>query len=411
MPTVSIIVPVYNAEKYLGWCVNSILAQTFRDLEVILVNDGSRDGSLEICRNYEKLDSRVRVIDIPNGGVSNARNTGLAAATGEFVQFVDSDDVVKPGITAALLHAIQLYKADLAICGFSIVEMQGDKAINRIDLSTECMGAECVLEKEQFLQQLPYLFWESSVMEGPYNRIFRREILLKKGLRFLSDMKYGEDCMFNIAYYGQCRRVVLLSQCYYYYMWQEGQSLSRRYLPDLFANQRRQLEALESLVKSNGAETKKGRFFFANYAASQVVKCLRMLLNPACPLCEDEKKLAVWEIMQHPHVSGWFAQAEYIQSEYRALSIYFENRDVGGLLKKLQEIEGGAAVLPSVPAGGRAGRLNRLLCKCCHGLRRLFKRGKIHHLAEITELNLRTVGMKTTFQRMGRKLKRKLLRR
>ena len=106
MPKVSIIAPVYKVETRVGWCINSILKQNYRDFELILVNDGSPDDSLRILRNYEKLDSRVRVLDIPNQGVSNARNTGMQAARGEYIQFVDSDDVVDPDYTKTLLETL-----------------------------------------------------------------------------------------------------------------------------------------------------------------------------------------------------------------------------------------------------------------------------------------------------------------
>ena len=92
---VSIIVPIYNTEKYLRKCVDSILKQTYENLEVILVNDGSPDNSLEICREYERLDSRVKVINKKNGGLSSARNAGLEICTGKYITFVDSDDYLK----------------------------------------------------------------------------------------------------------------------------------------------------------------------------------------------------------------------------------------------------------------------------------------------------------------------------
>ena len=109
---VSIIIPVYNAEKYLGYCLNSIVSQTYKNLEIILVNDGSTDDSLKICDNYAFLDSRVRVINIANRGVSNARNVGLKAATGEYIEFADADDVLNPQMVATLVDKMDTYQSE-----------------------------------------------------------------------------------------------------------------------------------------------------------------------------------------------------------------------------------------------------------------------------------------------------------
>jgi glycosyltransferase involved in cell wall biosynthesis len=98
MPLISIIVPIYNGEKYLSKCLDSILAQRFEDFELLLINDGSQDSSLSICRKYAQADKRISIYDIPNGGVSAARNVGIDNATGEWVMFIDSDDWVEEGL-------------------------------------------------------------------------------------------------------------------------------------------------------------------------------------------------------------------------------------------------------------------------------------------------------------------------
>ena len=134
MPKVTVIVPVYNVEQYLRRCIDSILAQTFGDLELILVDDGSADSSGVICDAYAEKDSRVKVIHQKNSGVSAARNTGLDAAEGEYIAFVDSDDHVDPDYLAALLQT----KADLVICGAilqkdngEIIKEECDRALSR----------------------------------------------------------------------------------------------------------------------------------------------------------------------------------------------------------------------------------------------------------------------------------------
>ncbi len=117
-PTLSVIIPVYNAEKYLCECLDGVVGQTYSSLEIICVNDGSTDGSLEILRRYEALDSRVKVIDKPNGGVSSARNAGLDIACGKYVGFVDSDDMPLPEMYDFLMRAAIENEADYICCDF-----------------------------------------------------------------------------------------------------------------------------------------------------------------------------------------------------------------------------------------------------------------------------------------------------
>ena len=116
MPKVSVIVPVYNAEKYLSECVDSILAQTLRDIEVLLVDDGSTDGSPVLCDNYAKKDPRIKVIHKANGGVSSARNMGLSIASGDYFAFVDSDDIIDKNSYFKLYQVAQTYNVPLVIC-------------------------------------------------------------------------------------------------------------------------------------------------------------------------------------------------------------------------------------------------------------------------------------------------------
>ena len=126
---ISVVVPIYNVEKFLPACVDSILAQTYQNLEVILVDDGSPDGCPAICDEYAKKDSRIKVIHKPNGGLSDARNAGIDIATGKYIAFVDSDDCCVPTMYEKLHNIIEKEKADIAICGFSRIDEDG-KAIS-----------------------------------------------------------------------------------------------------------------------------------------------------------------------------------------------------------------------------------------------------------------------------------------
>ena len=117
-PLISIIVPVYDVEPYLRKCIDSILIQSYRDLEIILVDDGSPDNCGAICDEYAEKDKRIKVIHKKNGGLSDARNAGLDIATGEYIGFVDSDDWVMPDMYEYLYKAVKEYDADMSVCGY-----------------------------------------------------------------------------------------------------------------------------------------------------------------------------------------------------------------------------------------------------------------------------------------------------
>ena len=133
---ISVIVPVYNGEKYLPICMKSLLEQTYRNLEVILVDDGSKDGSGAMCDAYAAQDSRVRVIHQANGGVSSARNAGLDQVTGKYVAFVDADDYVEPDYLKRLCEDLTRHEADLSSCDYREV-IQGDVAKTAIPFVAE----------------------------------------------------------------------------------------------------------------------------------------------------------------------------------------------------------------------------------------------------------------------------------
>nr|WP_302305392.1 glycosyltransferase family 2 protein [Ruthenibacterium lactatiformans] len=402
MPKISVIVPVYNAEKYLGWCVNSILNQTFRDFELLLVNDGSTDGSLEICNNYAALDSRVRVITKENGGVSSARNQGLQEARGEYIQFVDSDDCIQPQMMEVLLETMSTYSADIVFCGIKIVKIESGVPHPVVDLTSDCLGKECVYDKKLFWENMMCFFWETSIMEGPCNRLYRLRIIQDKALRFPEDMSYGEDCVFNLGYYNHVNTAVFLREPYYYYIWHENESLARSYKNGLFSNQMRQVEMLLDYVKHNDALTKEGEFYWANYCASQTMKSLESLTSADCPLTKKEKKQVIVQVVHNQYVRDSFPEATYIPDRYDSMKQLVRECDVGGILEFLYDLKKGKSFKQNPTP--HPGNLNIFLVSVCRGFQRIFQKGPINKWAHIVELNLATVGVKTTLIRAKNKL-------
>ncbi len=199
MPEISIIVPVYNSEKYLRRCIDSICNQTFKDFELIIVNDGSHDNSLIICNEYAELDPRIRIIDKLNEGVSVARNMALNYANGKYIGFVDSDDYISPRMYEKMYYAIKENAASIAVCGFYSEYMHALQGEEGLYLTYKELWSK--------VNNFNYSCW---------NKLYAREEI--KGIQFSEKLTIAEDLKFNydIACRSNCKCVFLLEKLYFY---------------------------------------------------------------------------------------------------------------------------------------------------------------------------------------------------
>ena len=190
MTKVSVIVPVYNAEKAIERCIRSILDQEYQDIECIAVDDGSKDASGEILDRLAESDSRLKVIHKENGGVSKARNTALDVVSGEYVQFLDADDWIPTDSTKLLLRAMEENEADLAIGYFYRVVGENVAIQGSID-TTKALTLQ---EYAQFMMMSPADFYYGVL----WNKLYRADILKKFHLRMQENCKFAEDFIFNL---------------------------------------------------------------------------------------------------------------------------------------------------------------------------------------------------------------------
>lgn len=219
MTKVSVIVPVYNAEKAIERCIRSILDQEYQDIECIAVDDGSKDASGEILDRLAASDSRLKVIHKENGGVSKARNTALDVVNGEYVQFLDADDWIPTDSTKLLLRAMEENEADLAIGYFYRVVGENVAIQGSID-STKALTLQ---EYAQFMMMSPADFYYGVL----WNKLYRADILKKYHLRMQENCKFAEDFIFNLEYYLHTRKIIPLKAPVYYYVKTEGSLVSQ----------------------------------------------------------------------------------------------------------------------------------------------------------------------------------------
>lgn len=202
---ISVIIPVYNSEKYLPQCMDSVLAQTYGDMEIILVDDGSTDGSPAVCDGYAAKDSRVQVIHQQNGGAGAARNAGLDAATGDYIGFIDSDDYIEPDMYEKLYRAIQKTGADMSLCDFYYVWPDG-----RTD-TFEPMLEETIAPRRGYeLVEFAPTYWRYISL---VNRLYKREIFDTVRLR---EGRICEDEMAVVPIFQRCRRIALIPDRLYW---------------------------------------------------------------------------------------------------------------------------------------------------------------------------------------------------
>lgn len=203
-PLISVIVTVYNVEAYLHKCLDSILNQTYKNLEIILIDDGSKDKSKAICESYVQLDPRVQLISKPNGGVSTARNLGLEQATGDYIIFVDSDDYIHPKMYEHMLDAIYENKADMSICGHNMVYDHESIPI-RNDHKTIVYDRDTALRK---------ILLDKEINSYPVDKLCRRE--LYDDIRFPVGRIF-EDTSVMFKTIANSNKIVQINYAYYNY--------------------------------------------------------------------------------------------------------------------------------------------------------------------------------------------------
>lgn len=241
-PKVSIIVPVYNAEKYLARCIHSLRNQSLTDLEIILVDDSSSDSSLELCKQFSKEDPRIQVIHKPNEGAGKARNAALSVATGQYIGFVDSDDFVAPNMFQTLYEKAELYHSDLVLSGVlyvgGIMYSEEGECTRKtfFDRDTQFETEEELKELRMgIVGALPTDPDDSKYGSSIWKNLFKNEIIRQNNLTFLSEREVlSEDALFMIDYISCISKATGISEALYHYCRNED-SISKSYKKDRFA--------------------------------------------------------------------------------------------------------------------------------------------------------------------------------
>lgn len=307
-PKVSIIVPIYNVEKYLDRCMQSLLNQTLKEIEIILVDDESPDNCPAMCDEYARLDSRIKVIHKKNEGLGLARNSGLEIVTGEYVAFVDSDDYVSLDMYNELYKLANQYNSDIVSCGHSYElknkkvyqnDVSSLKVFSGDDLTKVCLdliASDIVIAKERL--------YSISV----WHAIYSNRIISDNKIRFLSErVVVSEDIPFQVDMLMHARKIVYIPDYFYNYCW-NGSSLTKTFVFEKYSRLKTLRELLLHKTRSiDNSTTRVNRAFIANvhYFLQHIVEAndsMSLKLKNFKRICNDPIWVDLFNQYPHSHM-------------------------------------------------------------------------------------------------------------
>ena len=287
---VSVIMPAYNTEKYIERSVKSVLSQTHRNLELLVVDDGSTDRTGNILRRLAREDSRLRTIRTENRGPAEARNLALSqiAEDSDFVTFLDADDELLPDTLSYALESADS-GAELILLGFTIVEADGKER--------EYCEFDCLVRPQDMKSAFSRLY-KANLLNQVWSKLYSASVLRESGLRF-KDYLWGEDRLFIFDYLEKCHLIAVRSECKYRYIMHAGESLISRFYAKKFIVCLEADMRAQDLCRLYGIEDDADlRYMFAK----SVFSCLTTLFTPSCTLSDEGKLLYIREIRSNPRV-------------------------------------------------------------------------------------------------------------
>lgn len=280
---VSIILPVYNAEKTLVRCIDSLLAQTFKDFEIILIDDGSEDNSGKLCDSYANNHRNIQVLHQANKGVSHARNAGIQMASSKLIQFADADDTVSNNFVSSLYNAISKNEADMAICGYSeIYEEQNARSI----VIDKPLQASCFM-KQEFLNLFGQYFYDYTI-HYIWNKIYDADIIRDNHIQFHGAI--GGDLPFNLDYFAYCEKLCMIPESLYQYYKLNAQSITTIFRRKDLASTQKEYVLGYKFLNDNNAYTKMNKAYLDAFYLRNLSSYISMLYHPDSDFTKKEKK-------------------------------------------------------------------------------------------------------------------------
>lgn len=275
---ISIIIPIYNSEKNLYRCIDSIIKQSVKEIEIILIDDGSIDKSLSICNEIANQDSRVKVFSEKNSGVSVARNRGINMAKGKYIMFCDSDDFVEENWCKELLNIIYEDEKIFTVCGIAII----NNRVERKNTNKQLFGKEFSVSK--FNKEDFFKLYKRWLINSPCNKIYVTQIINDNNIRFNEELSLGEDLLFNLEYMRYIDEIRIVNKALYNYIRTDEESLDNKYYENLFEIYKYLHSELYRYMKEFRVDLKEEEKDFYNLYFYMLMRVLNNTFNKKCSL-------------------------------------------------------------------------------------------------------------------------------
>ncbi|WP_454861525.1 glycosyltransferase family 2 protein [Peribacillus frigoritolerans] len=335
---VSIIVPVYNSEKHLIKCLNSILSQSYKNIEVLLVNDGSTDSSGRICEEFAKKDCRVKAIHQKNSGPSVARNNGIDAATGDYIQFVDSDDYIESNMTKKLIEAMNM-NVQLVICGYTTININKDDSyVFSEEHIPSVNGTRRIFEFMELFGDL----YKNNFINSPCNKLYVTHLIKSFNIRFIDNLNMGEDLLFNLGYIKNCNSICIINAQLYNYL-SNNNSLTGSFKNDFFENQQMLFQRVREFLLDGNYYTENNKYYIEIAYTDMMISCLGNLFHKDSNLSSKQKRNLIYNIVYDDCLRKKIVYFKYSNVQKRFMGLLIKYKSIKGIycyfkMKKILKI-------------------------------------------------------------------------
>ncbi|MGN0478639.1 MAG: glycosyltransferase family 2 protein [Hominenteromicrobium sp.] len=293
---ISVIMPVYNVEKYVGRAIESIQKQTLRDFEFLIVDDGTKDSSGVICDQYAEKDARIRVFHKENGGAPSARNMAIDRAKGKYMYFMDSDDWAEETMLEDMYRLAEQCSAELVVSGFYIDTFYSDTEF----VSEKRSQPDCVYPSQQAFRENAYKLFDCNLLYTPWNKLYLSAYIQKYNLRF--PQTFWDDFPFNLSVVRDVEKVAVTSKCYYHFIRARAESETAKYRSDMYQKREEEHDWMLRMYQYWNVSDADSMEMIQRRYIERVVGCVENLTNAGCRLSAKEKKQEIRKMIGSPRV-------------------------------------------------------------------------------------------------------------
>lgn len=293
---ISVIMPVYNVEKYVGRAIESIQKQTLKDFEFLIVDDGTKDSSGEICDQYAEKDPRIHVIHKKNGGAPSARNAAIDIAKGKYLYFMDSDDWAEETMLEDMYNLAEKNCAQLVVAGFYIDTFYSDTEY----VSDKRNQPDYVYKTQREFRENAYKLFDRNLLYTPWNKLYLTQYIRGNNLRF--PQTFWDDFPFNLSVVRDVEKVVVTSNCYYHFIRARSESETAKYRSDMYQKREEEHDWMLNLYKHWNVGDVQSMEMVQRRYIERIVGCIENLTNEGCQLSVGEKKREISRMIVSPRV-------------------------------------------------------------------------------------------------------------